>query len=160
MLQREIIEILRDELEQLRQRIINNMGQADLIVTGKTRDSLVAEVSPQDTGAYGVLKGRQAFATLERGSRPWSKRPKKVPRFFADIIGEWLDARGLSEKLNRWAVARTIIDHGSRLYRKGGRDDIYTPELERTMENLGNRIVESYSVLITDRLNLNTRIEI
>jgi hypothetical protein len=160
MLQQEIIEILRDELEQLRQRIGENMAAADQIVTGKTRDSLTVTVSPQAEGAYGVLTGRQAFATLERGSRPWSKRPAKVPRFFADIIGEWLAARGLSDKLNQWAVARTIIDRGSSLYRSGGRDDIYTPELERTMENLGNRVVEYYSVLITDRLNFNTHIDL
>lgn len=156
MLQEEIIDILRDELEQLRLRIIDNMGKADQIVTGKTRDSLTVQVSPQDAGAYGLLTGRQAFSTLERGSRPWSKRPKKVPRFFADIIGEWIDARGLSEKLNKWAVARTIIDRGSSLYRSGGRDDIYSPELQRTMETLGNRVVDQYAVLITNRLNLNT----
>ena len=159
MIQEEILEILRDELEQLRQRIGENMATADQIVTGKTRDSLTVTVSPQADGAYGVLTGRQAFATLERGSRPWAKRPAKVPRFFADLIGEWLAARGLSEKLNQWAVARTIIDRGSRLYRQGGRADIYTPELAKTMDSLGDRILERYSVLISDRLNFNTTIQ-
>ena len=158
MLTEDIIEILRDELEQLRQRIIANMGAADQIVTGKTRDSLQVAVAPQAEGAYGVLPGRFAFAALERGTRPWVRKPGRVPRFFADLIGEWIAARGLEGRLNKWAVAHTLIHKGSSLYRKGGRSDIYTPEIARTMENLGDRIIERYSVLVSDRLNFNTTI--
>ena len=158
MLNEEIRQILREELEALRERIIENMGSADQIVTGKTRDSMVVTTGEQTAGAYGVLTGRQAFATLETGSRPWSRPPARVPKFFADIIGEWIEAKGLD--LNQWAVAHTIIHKGSRLYRTGGRADIYTPEIAQTMENLGERIVERYSVLITSRLNFNTTVKI
>ena len=84
MLSDEIREILREELEDLRARIIANMERADQVVSGKTRDSMQVEVR----GNAGVLTGRQAFATLETGSRPWSRPPKRVPRWFADIIGE------------------------------------------------------------------------
>ena len=156
MLNAEIRQILLEELTDLRARIIQNMGSADQIVTGKTRDSLVVTTGEQPAGPFGVLTGRQAFATLETGSRPWSRPPKRVPKFFADLIGEWIDAKGLD--LNKWAVAHTIIHKGSRLYRNGGRADIYTPEIAKTMENLGNRIIERYSVLVTDRLNFNTTI--
>ena len=158
MLNDEIRQILREELEALRVRIIQNMGRADQIVTGKTRDSLVVETGEQATGAYGVLTGRQAFATLETGSRPWSRPPAKVPKYFADLIGEWIEAKGLD--LNKWAVAHTIIHQGSKLYRTGGRADIYTPEIAQAMENLGDRILERYSVLISDRLNFNTTIQV
>ena len=158
MLNDEIRQILLEELTALRKRIIENMGKAEQIVTGKTRDSLVVETGEQATGAYGVLTGRQAFATLETGSRPWSRPPAKVPKYFADLIGEWIEAKGLD--LNKWAVAHTIIHKGSKLYRTGGRADIYTPEIAQTMENLGNRILERYSVLITDRLNFNTTIQV
>lgn len=149
MLSEEIRQILLEELEALRERITQNMSGADLIVTGKTRDSMVASVQ----GNAGVLTGRQAFATLEKGSRPWSKRPKRVPKFFADLIGEWIDARGLD--LNQWAVARTIIDKGSSLYRKGGRNDIYSPELQKTIDTIGQRVVDHYAVLVTNRLIIN-----
>ena len=150
MLTEEIRQILREELEDLRRRIIDNMGKADQIVTGKTRDSL--QVNVRDTS--GVLTGRQAFATLETGSRPWSKPPKRVPRFFADLIGEWIEAKGLD--LNKWAVAHTIIHQGSKLYRTGGRSDVYSPEIQKTMDRIGERIINQYDVLITDRLILNT----
>lgn len=157
MLNEEIRQILLEELTALRERIIQNMGRADQIVTGRTRDSLTVATGEQPTGAFGVLTGRQAFATLETGSRPWSRPPAKVPKFFADLIGEWIDAKGLD--LNKWAVAHTLIHKGSKLYRTGGRADIYTPEIAQTMENLGDRIIERYSVLISDRLNFNTTIK-
>lgn len=158
MLNDEIRQILLEELTALRKRIIENMGKAEQIVTGKTRDSLVVKATEQASGAYGVLTGRQAFAALETGSRPWSRPPKRVPKFFADLIGEWIEAKGLD--LNQWAVAHTLIHKGSSLYRSGGRADIYTPEIAQTMANLGNRILERYSVLITDRLNFNTTIKV
>ena len=158
MLNEEIRQILLEELEALRERIIANMDTAGQHATGKTRDSLVVTTGEQPAGAYGVLRGRQAFAALETGSRPWSRPPKRVPRFFADLIGEWIEAKGL--RLNKWAVAHTIIHQGSKLYRDGGRADIYTPEIAQTMENLGNRIIDRYSVLITDRLNFNTTIKV
>lgn len=149
MLSEEIRQILLEELEDLRRRITENMGKADQIVTGKTRDSM--QVSVQ--GNAGVLTGRQAFATLETGSRPWSKKPKRPPKWFADLIGEWIDAKGLD--LNQWAVAHSIIHKGSKLYREGGRADVYSPELQKTMDRIGERIIDQYAVLVTDRLIMN-----
>jgi hypothetical protein len=149
MLSQEIRQILLEELEDLRQRIIENMGRADQIVSGKTRDSLQVNVRELS----GVLTGRQAFATLENGSRPWSRKPKRTPKWFADIIGEWIDAKGLD--LNKWAVAHTIIHEGSKLYRTGGRADVYSPEIQRTMDRIGDRIMSKYELLVSDRLIMN-----
>lgn len=149
MLSQEIRQILLEELEDLRQRIIENMGRADQIVSGKTRDSLQVNVRELS----GVLTGRQAFATLENGSRPWSRPPKRTPKWFADIIGEWIDAKGLD--LNKWAVAHTIIHEGSKLYRTGGRADVYSPEIQRAMDRIGDRIMSKYELLVSDRLIMN-----
>ena len=154
MMSEEIRKILLEELEDLRKRIAENMGRADQIVTGKTRDSM--QVSVQ--GNAGVLTGRRAFATLETGSRPWSKPPKRVPKFFADLIGEWIDAKGLD--LNKWAVAHTIIHKGSKLYREGGRADVYSPELQKTIDRIGDRVLDQYAVLVTNRLIINQSIKI
>lgn len=149
MLSEEIRQILREELEDLRRRIIANMERADQVVSGKTRDSMQVNVQ----GNVGVLTGRQAFATLETGSRPWSRKPKRTPKWFADLIGEWIDRRGLD--LNQWAVAHTIIHKGSKLYREGGRADVYSPELQKTVDRIGERILDQYAVLVTDRLTIN-----
>lgn len=149
MLSEEIRQILREELEDLRARIIANMERADQVVSGKTRDSMQVNVR----GNAGVLTGRRAFATLETGSRPWSRKPKRTPKWFADLIGEWIDQRGLD--LNQWAVAHTIIHKGSKLYREGGRADIYSPELQKTMDAIGKRVLDQYTVLVTNRLTIN-----
>lgn len=149
MLDAEIRKILTEELEALRQRIGENMETADQIATGKTRDGMRVEVR----GLAGVLTGRQAFATLETGSRPWSRKPKRTPKWFADLIGEWIDAKGLG--LNKWAVARSLITKGSKLYRSGGRSDIYSPELQKTMDAIGKRVLDQYTVLVTNRLTIN-----
>lgn len=156
MLSEEIRKILLEELEDLKRRITENMGRADQIVSGKTRDSMQASVQ----GNAGVLTGRQAFATLETGSRPWSRKPKRTPKWFADLIGEWISQRGLD--LNQWAVAHTIIHKGSKLYRTGGRADIYSPELQKTVDRIGDRILDQYAVLVTNRLTMNepTKIEV
>lgn len=154
MLSEEIRQILLEELEELRKRITENMGKADQIVTGRTRDSMQVTVE----GNAGVLTGRRAFAALETGSRPWSRKPKRVPKFFADLIGEWIDKKGLD--LNKWAVAHTIIHQGSKLYREGGRADIYSPELQPTIDRIGARILDQYAVLVTDRLIINKPTEI
>lgn len=149
MLDAEIRKILTEELNALRQRIGANMETADQIATGKTRDGMRVEVR----GLAGVLTGRQAFATLETGSRPWSRKPKRTPKWFADLIGEWIDAKDLD--LNKWAVARSIITKGSKLYRSGGRSDIYSPELQKTMDAIGKRVLDQYTVLVTNRLTIN-----
>lgn len=149
MLDAEIRKILTEGLEALRQRIGANMETADQIATGKTRDGMRVEVR----GLAGVLTGRQAFATLEKGSRPWSRQPKRTPKWFADLIGEWIDAKGLN--LNKWAVARSLITKGSKLYRSGGRADIYSPELQKTMDAIGKRVLDQYAVLVTNRLTIN-----
>jgi len=149
MIDEEIRTILREELEALKERIDQNMTRAGQHATGKTRRSMEVKVQ----GLAGVLTGRQAFASLETGSRPWSRRPKYVPRFFADIIGEWIEAKSLD--LNKWAVARTLIDEGSVLRRSGGRSDIYSPEIQKTMDRIADRVAEQYEVLITNRLFIN-----
>lgn len=149
----EIKIILREELLALRSRIGENMDRAEQTTTGKTKESMQVELAGDVATATGRLIGRQAFATLETGSRPWSKQPKRVPRFFADLIGEWIDAKGLD--LNKWAVAHSIIRKGSSLYRSGGRADIYSPELQKTIDRIGERIADKYAVLVTDRLIMN-----
>lgn len=149
MLDEEIRTILREELEALRQRIAQNLDSTGTTVTGATKDSMQVRVD----GLYGILTGRQAFSTVENGSRPWSRQPKRTPKWFADLIGEWIDARGLD--LNKWAVAHTIIRKGSKLYREGGRADIYSPEIQRALDAIGSRVLDQYEVLVTDRLFIN-----
>lgn len=129
-----IEEIIREELEALKARITANMQAAGQIVTGKTAGSMAVETS-EDGGS---LTADRHFPVVEVGSKPWRVQYKSAPKFFAEIIGEWLKNKGLS--LNPYAVATTIMREGSRLYREGGREDIYSNEIEECLSRIEDRI--------------------
>ena len=69
--------IISEELESLRQRIIDNHRNAGQIASGRTVASL--NVVMRENG--GTLFGRQAFGTLERG-----RKAGKTPQGFVSII--------------------------------------------------------------------------
>lgn len=166
--------IISEELEALKQRIIDNHRAAGQMASGRTAASL--NVVMRDNG--GTLFGRQAFYTLEHG-----RGGGRVPGNFVSIIKQWIKDKGITvpsipyirQPSERWqpkytpeerglntlagAIAHKIKTEGTRLFRDGGRNDIYTPEIEKTTNNINKRI----SVLlmtdiqsINDRLNENT----
>ena len=91
--------------------------------------------------------GRPAFGTVEHG-----RRAGRVPRNFRAIIAQWIVDKGLTldirpvirptsrdaytRALHRsaGAIAWKIRTDGSKLYREGGRSDIYTPAVKRAAE--------------------------
>lgn len=79
-----VTEILRSELEGLRQRVADNIVATGRNATGKT----VAGLSVEANGLSGALTGREAFATLEIGSRPWAHQYPRPPKWFAELIQE------------------------------------------------------------------------
>ena len=147
--------IISEELEALRQRIIDNHRNAGQIASGRTVASL--NVVMRDNG--GTLFGRQAFGTLERG-----RKAGKTPQGFVSIIKQWIKDKGLTipsipyirRPSERWqpkyspeerglnslagAIVYKIRTEGTRLFRDGGRSDIYTPEIEITKTNINQRI--------------------
>lgn len=153
--------VIREELTALRDRIAANIIAEGSNATGKTVRSLEVEVTAGSSGVRGTLWGRNYFGALETGSRPWknAERFKRfVPMAFADAIGEWIEAKKLD--LNRWAVAKTIILHGSRLYREGGRDSIYSKEIPVYLDRMQNRLTVFFEVALTETIKINTKTEI
>lgn len=170
---KDVRKIVGEELEALRQRIIDNHRTAGQMASGRTVASL--NVVMRENG--GTLFGRQAFGTLERG-----RKAGKTPQGFVSIIKQWIIDKGLSvpsipyirQQSERWqprytpeerglntlagAIAYKIKTEGTRLFRDGGRRDIYSPEIETATYNINKRI----SVLlmadiqsINDTLNEN-----
>ena len=103
--------------------------------------------------ARGLTKLVPAF--VRTGNKPWKNPTTKVPRFFHDIIDQWISDKGLS--LNAWAVAYKIIHEGTKLYRDGGRDDIYSNEIPKTLESIGDAVTALYDMQITEMINLNNK---
>lgn len=145
----EIKGILGEELESLRQRIIENHIRAGQKASGKTISSLRVDVNDNQ----GTLFGRQAFGVLETG-----RKPGKVPKGFYQIIQQWVEDKGIqveNPKSFAYLVARKIAREGTELHRQGGRADIYSPEIEKTTQEIMNRAFAVFREDVT-HINLNS----
>lgn len=144
--------ILQEELEKLRMNIISNHLKAGQKASGRTAASMHVEVS-EDSG---TLWGRNAFGVLETG-----RKAGRVPKDFQGIIMQWMKDKGIQAApipylTNRphkytpqqrgtlrmsYLIARKIRREGTKLFRAGGRQDIYSPEIDKTMERIETRMV-------------------
>jgi len=155
--------ILREELDDLKQRIIANHIAAGQKASGSTIASLRVVANDKD----GVLYGRQAFGVLEAG-----RAPGKVPMNFTQIICQWIIDKGLSvtpipyirQPSEKWmpkytpeerglmslagAIAYNIKTKGSGQYRSGNRSDIYSSEIPKAVDNILRRVSRMFEVEI------------
>ena len=158
--------IIYQELDELKARIIQNHTAAGQVASGRTAKSLRIEVD-EDSGR---LFGRSPFGTLETG-----RKGGKVPRQFYLIIRKWMADKGIQAppipyKTNRphkytpeergalsmaAAIAETIRKKGTKLYRDGGRNDIYSKEIEKTRKILAERL-SRFIIQKLQHIKLNT----
>ena len=144
--------ILQEELDKLRMNIIANHLKAGQKASGRTAASLHVEVTEDG----GTLWGRKAFGVLETG-----RKAGRVPQNFQQIIMKWMSDKGIKAApipylTNRphkytpqqrgqmrlsYFIAKKIREQGTKLFRSGGRDDIYSREIEKTMQNVGDRML-------------------
>lgn len=154
--------VLREELENLKQAIIKNHLAAGQRASGRTAASLRVEVNETE----GTLWGRSPFGTLETG-----RQAGKVPANFRLIIRQWMQDKGIKArpmpyKTDRphkytaeergelslaFLIARKIEREGTSLFRKGGRNDIYTNVIPLAKERILMRIT---SLLKTEIKNI------
>lgn len=159
--------LVLETLERIKQRIDENITSTGTRASGKTQESL--QVIPGTLG--GRLIGRSPFGTLETG-----RKPGKVPGNFRDIIRQWILDKGLAvvpiaykrKQTSSWqpkyspyerglqqmagAIAYTIRNKGTRLYRDGGRRDIYTNVIDEELDRLRNLLNEKLGQLVVERI--------
>ncbi|WP_288207012.1 hypothetical protein [uncultured Parabacteroides sp.] len=134
---KEVQNIVFEELEDLRKRIISNIDSSGRRASGRTSESMRTDVSED----RGVLFGRMAFGTLETG-----RKPGKVPVGFYQIIKQWVIDKGISfdsqSERNSFAylVSRKIAREGTQLYRRGADTDVYTAEVPETISRIKDRV--------------------
>ena len=161
-----VSQILTEELGTLRATIINNIRTTGQWASGKTAASMAVMVS----GSIGELVGRRAFGTLETG-----RRGGRVPRNFHNIIYDWMMAKGVhaepmpyktsrphkyteqerGDRTMAFFIARTIRMEGTRLYRDGGRDDVYSRAIPVAIERINSRLSGIYAASIMQQIKLN-----
>lgn len=148
LLRDKVMELVSSELEALKQKVIENQKNSGQVASGRTIASMKVEVTEDG----GVLWGRSPFGTLETG-----RKPGKVPAGFWKIIRQWMDDKGIQvQKPDSFAylVARKIANEGTQLFRNGGMDDIYSPEVKDTVE----RVSQGIGILFgseVEHINLN-----
>lgn len=154
-------------------RIIANHVAAKQVASGRTKDSIKVELTENG----GILWGRFPFGTLETG-----RRAGRTPHNFTGIIRQWIIDKGISvppiqyirEPSERWkpkytpkerglmsmagAIAHKIKTEGTKLYREGGRNDIYSPEVEKTVNSITDRVGLLFEQEV-EHINLNTKNE-
>ena len=143
--------IVREELESLKQRFIANMYVADAVATGKTIKSMHVTMAEGDK-IEGTLYGRKFFSALETGRRPTPPNtPPSKPTLYEAIL-EWCKAKGIMGKDEKgtqgiaWAITTTIHKRGTSLFRQGGRGNIYSNEIPRTIKDTKARLMFLISV--------------
>ena len=159
-----VSQILTEELGTLKATIINNIRATGQWASGKTAASMAVMVS----GSIGELVGRRAFGTLETG-----RRGGRVPRNFHNIIYDWMQAKGVhadpmpyktsrphkytveerSLNMAAGAIAHTIETTGTRLYKQGGRHDIYSDVIAEEVAELRKQLAVSVAETLSQTLS-------
>lgn len=173
-------EIVAEELDELRKRIIANMQREGAVATGNTIRSLRVEQRP--FGAALISAQRMPFGVLETGRRGGNvPQPviHGVPVGFAAIIYRWMKAKGIhatdvKKPKNPWkmtaydaqvradrslsfAIATSIMNRGTKLFREGGRDTIYSQEIPKTIDRVRERLSRLISAEVLEQIKLNTQ---
>lgn len=142
----QITEIIKRHLENVKSKIASQMSANNRNASGRSVASLIVEAA----GNTGTLYGSKSFLAMERG-----RKGGRVPKGFVGIIKQWIIDKGISvapipSKTRRailspderglrsmaGAIAHKIMKEGTRLYRNGGYNDIYTSAVNEELELL------------------------
>jgi hypothetical protein len=140
-----ITQLLDTGLSKLKRDIIRNMEQSGQSATGTTAKALEHSVSR----FHGMLEGAPWTFTLEKG-RGSAKRNTGQKAEFVENLKRWIAAKGIpvssQEDLERLAnFFRWYINKfGTKLFREGGRKDIFTPAINEFSDNLAENLSSLY----------------
>lgn len=153
--------VVAEELAAAKKRIIENHFAAGQKASGRTAESLFETVVNENGRITGTLDGRAYFAALETGSGPWRephKRKRKdgteysvAPKWFVDIIRQWAADKGIT-LISPWGVATNQMLLGTKLYREGGRDDIFSNEIPELVKHIADRLAGLYDAQIVESI--------
>jgi hypothetical protein len=106
-----------------------------------------ADSMHEDVSNYtGIVWGATYFENVEKGIPPLFGKFKLTNRNVKQKIFDWSIKAGISfeseskRKSFAFALRQKIGWHGTQLYRKGGRKDIYSNEFQPLYDNLTNEI--------------------
>lgn len=150
------IDDINDVLAQWAEGVISgirqNLDSTGTTASGRTKESLRYVV---DNGTLTIF-GRPYFRSVEEG-----RGPGGIPYRFQDILYEWAQAKGIlsnfgdteaKQRSALYMVGQFIRKNGTKLYRNGGRDDIYTDVIESEMPKLNELLTAAITETIAKDL--------
>lgn len=118
----DLISILTQTGQSTVQLIRQNLASTGTNASGRTSQSLRFEVSADGSIARLRILGRPYFMAVETGIKPYPQYTKPS-RDFVSEIREWLRTKGGNQGA-AYAIARSIHQKGTKLWKSGGRKDI------------------------------------
>ena len=157
-------EIVMATLERVRQRISERIDVTGTRASGRTQESMHVV----STTSGGMLVGRKYFQSVETG-RPAGR----VPFNFVAIIKQWIIDKGLSVKqvayktsrqhkysvqerslnMAAGAIAHSIEESGTELFKSGGRHDIYSDVIAEEVAQLRKDLAVSVAETLSQTLS-------
>lgn len=138
----ELRDIIFEEIEKTRLKVIDNMRTNDQIVSGKTAASLRTEAVNNE----GALWGAEHIDTLETGISPFQSRQNPFS-FTYYKLKSWYHQKGITNnagddsRIGMATVNQREI--GSLLFRKTGgtpTGNVFRKEINPLVKNIGDRI--------------------
>jgi len=115
--------------------------------TGKTINSVQAEVTEKNEVSRLVIKARPYTSAIETGIKPTTKGPSSE---MIDNLTDYARARGMDKPESAaWAIAKTIQKEGDKTFKRGGRD-VYSSEVLRLADEIKKEIRKDYKIKFTN----------
>jgi len=133
--------VLSEEGKTFSNRVKENLSSKGVTKSGRTANSLREEVS--DNGL--IVWGAYYFENLEKGVSPQQAQRLDFNRVRDDLY-KWskylpLTFNSTKERFSfAWNTANKIVKFGTKLFREGGRKDIYSNEFQPLMDSISDRI--------------------
>ena len=148
----DINEVLAQWAEGVISGIRQNLETTGTNASGKTSASLKYVVGNGELTIF----GRPYFRSVEEG-----RGPGGIPYRFTDILYEWAQAKGIlsnfgdteaKQRSALYMVGQFIKRNGTSLFRKGGRDDIYSSVINDEMPKLNEMLTATITETIINDL--------
>lgn len=107
-------------------KIQDNIDATGSTATGRTKESVQYAI---EGNTLVVFSDRPYFKAIETGSKPSTKNPSPQ---MVESLTEWAQAKSVQAPPQ--AIAKSILKHGSKLWQKGGRKDIYSNAWDEVKE--------------------------
>lgn len=126
----DLVSILSQTGTTVVDKIKQNLASTGTNATGRTAASLRFEVINETDKQILRVTGKPFFKVVETGRKatPEYSNPSKQ---FVDDIKQWVKARGIDEKA-AYGIAKSIHQKGTKLFRDGGRQDIFSDVITPT----------------------------